>query len=159
MTTFYKKLDSGEFVDADKNVDDLFRQKSDSIVSARLGSVREKESARIREEIEADVRKTATEAIKAKVKEELEADYKNRLSEVESKANALDVQLRRKTIAAEYSFKPEMEEFLGDGTDEDMRAKADLLKAGLQPAQNKGLDKQAEPTSGNDGVVTLVKNN
>ena len=54
MATFYKKTDDGEFIEADKDVDDLFRQKSSDIVSSKLTKAKEK----VREEIEDEVRKS-----------------------------------------------------------------------------------------------------
>ena len=146
MATFYKKNDDGEYIEADNDVDELFRQKSEKIVSSKLSKAREKETARLREEIEDEVRSNALETIKNETKKELEDTYKAKIEESESKAKQLDIQLRRKTIAAEYGFKPEAEEFLGDGSDDDMRAKADMLKNSF--GANKGsvpIEKQAEP--------------
>lgn len=145
MTTFYKKTDEGEFVEADNDVDELFRQKSSEIVSGKLAKAREKETAKIREEIEDEVRNSALETIKTEAKAELEAEYKTKLEESENKAKQLDIRLRRKTIAAEYGFKPETEEFLGDGNDEDMRAKADTLKSSFSTNGSMSMEKQAEP--------------
>lgn len=141
MATFYKKTDDGEFIEADKDVDDLFRQKSSDIVSSKLTKAKEK----VREEIEDEVRKTALETIKVEAKAELETEYKEKLEASESKARQLDVKLRRKTIAAEYGFKPEAEEFLGEGSDEDMRAKADTLKTSFTINNSTSIEKQAEP--------------
>lgn len=141
MATFYKKTDDGEFIEADKDVDDLFRQKSSDIVSSKLTKAKEK----VREEIEDEVRKTALETIKVEAKAELETEYKEKLEASESKARQLDVKLRRKTIAAEYGFKPEAEEFLGEGSDEDMRAKADTLKTSFTINNSTSMEKQSEP--------------
>lgn len=142
MATFYKKTDTGEYIEADSDVDELFRQKSSDIVSAKLTKAKEK----IRDEIEDEVRKNALETIKGEAKQELETEYKAKLEESESKAKQLDIKLRRKTIAAEYGFKPEAEEFLGDGDDEAMRAKADTLKNSF--TSNSGavsMEKTSEP--------------
>lgn len=141
MATFYKKTDDGEFIEADKDVDDLFRQKSSDIVSSKLTKAKEK----VREEIEDEVRKSALETIKVEAKAELETEYKEKLEASESKARQLDVKLRRKTIAAEYGFKPEAEEFLGEGSDEDMRAKADTLKTSFTINNSTSMEKQSEP--------------
>ena len=146
MATFYKQNDGGEYVEADSDVDELFRQKSDEIVRAKLSKSREKYEAGIREEIEADVRKNVTETIKTEVRAEVESEYKEKLDASESKANQLDIALRRKTIAAEYGFKPEAEEFLGTGNDEEMRAKADTLKNSFSVKSIAPMEKQAEPT-------------
>ena len=142
MATFYKKTDEGEYVEADSDVDELFRQKSSDIVSDKLTKAKEK----IRDEIEDEVRKSSLETIKSEAKEELEAEYKTKLEESESKARQLDIRLRRKTIAAEYGFKPETEEFLGDGDDEAMRAKADTLKNSFASNGSVSMEKSTEPT-------------
>ena len=141
MATFYKQNDEGEYVEADKDVDDLFRQKSSDIVSAKLAKAKE----RIRSEIADEVRANALETIKGEAKQELEAEYKTKLEESESKARQLDIALRRKTIAAEYGFKPEAEEFLGNGSDDDMRAKADTLKNSFSVNNLTSMEKQSEP--------------
>ena len=145
MATFYKKTDDGEFVEADKDVDELFRQKSSEIVSSKLAKAKEK----LRSEIEDEVRSDALETIKGEAKKELEAEYetkyKSQLEESESKVRQLDIKLRRKTIAAEYGFKPETEEFLGDGSDDDMRAKADTLKTSFSGNSSAGIEKTNEP--------------
>ncbi len=142
MATFYKQTDNGEYVEADKDVDELFRQKSSDIVSSKLAKAKEK----IKTEIEDEVRSTALETIKVEAKQELEEEYKSKLEESENKARQLDIALRRKTIAAEYGFKPETEQFLGDGNDEDMRAKADTLKASFAVNGSISLEKQSEPS-------------
>lgn len=142
MATFYKQDENGEYIEADKDVDELFRQKSSDIVSSKLTKAKEK----LREEIEDEVRANALETVRSEVKQELEVDYTKKLEESESKARQLDIKLRRKTIAAEYGFKPEAEEFLGEGSDDDMRAKADTLKTSFGSISgNVSVDKQAEP--------------
>ena len=141
MATFYKQNDEGEYIEADKDVDELFRQKSSDIVSAKLAKAKE----RIRTEIEDEVRSSALETIKGEAKQELEAEYKTKLEESESKARQLDIALRRKTIAAEYGFKPETEQFLGDGSDDEMRAKADTLKNSFSVNNSASIEKQSEP--------------
>lgn len=141
MATFYKQNDEGEYIEADKDVDELFRQKSSDIVSAKLAKAKEK----IRTEIEDEVRTSALETIKGEAKQELEAEYKTKLEESESKARQLDIALRRKTIAAEYGFKPETEQFLGDGSDDEMRAKADTLKNSFSVNNSTSIEKQSEP--------------
>ena len=141
MATFYKQNDEGEYIEADKDVDELFRQKSSDIVSAKLAKAKE----RIRTEIEDEVRNSALENIKGEAKQELEAEYKTKLEESESKARQLDIALRRKTIAAEYGFKPETEQFLGDGSDDEMRAKADTLKNSFSVNNGASIEKQSEP--------------
>lgn len=142
MATFYKQNDAGEYVEADSDVDELFRQKSGDIVSSKLAKAKEK----IRAEIEDEVRASALETIKSEAKQELEGEYKSKLEESESKAKQLDIALRRKTIAAEYGFKPETEQFLGDGSDDDMRAKADTLKESFGVNGNIAMVKETGPS-------------
>lgn len=142
MATFYKQNDAGEYIEADSDVDELFRQKSGDIVSSKLAKAKEK----IRAEIEDEVRNSALETIKGEAKQELEEEYKTKLEASESKARQLDVALRRKTIAAEYGFKPETEQFLGEGSDEEMRAKADTLKASFASNGSVAMEKQSEPS-------------
>lgn len=141
MATFYKQNDEGEYIEADKDVDELFRQKSSDIVSSKLSKAKEK----LREEIEDELRQSATETIKSEARAEIESEYKEKLEASESKAKQLDVLLRRKTIAAEYGFKPEAEEFLGNGSDDDMRAKADTLKNSFSVNNLTSMEKQSEP--------------
>lgn len=142
MANFYKQTDEGEYIDADKDVDDLFRQKSSEIVSAKLARAKDK----IRAEIEDEVRSNALETIKGEAKKELEDEYKSKLEASEAKAKQLDIALRRKTIAAEYGFKTEAEQFLGDGDDESMRAKADSLKNSFGSSGAAPIEKQSEPS-------------
>ena len=106
--------------------------------------------------IEAEVRKSATEAIKEEVRKEIEPEYKDKLAEAEARAKTLDTSLRRKTIAAEYGLKAEFEEFLGDGSDEDMRAKADVLKTSpVNSGETKAPEKQGKPDS-SDSFVKFI---
>ena len=142
MANFYKQTDEGEYIEADKDVDELFRQKSSEIVSAKLAKAKEK----IRSEIEDEVRSNALETIKGEARQELEEEYKSKLEASESKAKQLDIALRRKTIAAEYGFKPETEQFLGDGSDDEMRAKADTLKTSFGSNEASHIEKQVEPS-------------
>lgn len=152
MTTFYKKTDDGEFVEANKDVDELFREKSFGIVAEKL----KKEKEKFRAEIEDEVRSKAIETIKGEAKQELEAEYKEKLDSLEAKNKSLDTALRRKTIAAEYGFKPETEQFLGDGDDESMRAKADTLKTSFGGNEKIQVEKVTEPTGNSDSFVKIV---
>ena len=141
MTTFYKQNENGEYVEADQDVESLFHERSDKIVSHKIKTAKEK----LRAEIEDEVRKDALETIKGEVTAELETGYKEKLEASESRARQLDIKLRRKTIAAEYGFKPEAEEFLGDGSDDEMRAKADTLKTSFTPEKQMSVEKTTTP--------------
>lgn len=141
MTTFYKQNDDGEYVEADQDVESLFQERSDKIVSHKIRNAKEK----LREEIEDDVRKNSIETIKSEAKAELETEYKEKLEASESRARQLDIKLRQKTIAAEYGFKPEAEQFLGDGSDDEMRAKADTLKTSFGTGEQINVNKTTEP--------------
>lgn len=157
MANFYVKNDSDEYVEASEDqINELFKEKSDKIVSAKLKCRQEK----MRAELEAELREKMGAAIKgdveAEIKQKLESEYQAKLAEAESKSKELDVQLRRKTIAAEYGFKPEAEKYLGSGTDEEMRAEADVLKNSFghfESSDGKIEKKTSEPV--NTGCVTL----
>ena len=146
MATFYKLNDAGEYTEADNDVEDLFRTRSDEIIRKKLEKARERETDKIRAEIEEEVRTKALDTIKSELRTEIETEYKPKLEASEAKAQQLDIALRRKTIAAEYGFKPDTEQFLGNGTDDEMRAKADVLKANFGGSGNAPIEKQSEPS-------------
>ena len=146
MATFYKLNDAGEYAEADNDVEDLFRSRSDEIIRKKLEKAKERETEKIRAEIEEEVRNSAIETIKSELRTEFETEYKPKLEASEAKAQQLDIALRRKTIAAEYGFKPDTEQFLGDGSDDDMRAKADVLKASFANGGTNQMEKQTEPS-------------
>lgn len=135
---FYIKNESGEFVEANKEVENEFRRMSDPIVARRIAEKMETELNKARPDFEKKVRGEVEETLRKTIATE----YEGKLAEATKKYEDLDVALRRKTIAAEYGFKPESEEFLGSGTDEEMRAKADTLKNTFStPAQTQTPDK------------------
>lgn len=135
---FYIKNESGEFVDGNKEVEAEFKRKSDPIVARRIAEKLEIELEKARPDIEKKVRGEVEES----VRKTISAEYKDKLAEANKKYEDLDIAFRRKTIAAEYGFKPESEEFLGSGTDEEMRAKADTLKNTFStPTQTQTPDK------------------
>ena len=49
MATFYKLNDSGEYTEADNEVEDLFRSRSDEIIRKKLEKARERETGKIRQ--------------------------------------------------------------------------------------------------------------
>lgn len=156
MPKFYIKNDSDEYVDGTSAVEEYFRERSDDIVRKRMAGAKDKITSEVRAEIEAEVRKSATEAIKEEVRKEIEPEYKDKLAEAEARVKTLDTSLRRKTIAAEYGLKAEFEEFLGDGSDEDMRAKADVLKTSpVNSGETKAPEKQGKPDS-SDSFVKFI---
>lgn len=135
---FYIKNESGEFVEANKEVENEFKRMSDPIVARRIAEKLETELNKARPDFEQKVRGEVEESLRKTISTE----YEGKLAEANKKYEELDVALRRKTIAAEYGFKPESEEFLGSGTDEEMRAKADTLKNTFStPAQTQTPDK------------------
>lgn len=146
MATFYKLNDAGEYTEADNEVEELFRSRSDEIIRKKLEKARERETGKIRSEIEEEVRANSLETIKNEVRTEIESEYKPKLEASEAKAQQLDIALRRKTIAAEYGFKTDAEQFLGNGSDDEMRAKADVLKASFATSGSTTIEKQAEPS-------------
>lgn len=136
MAEFYIKNENGEFVEADDKVEERFREKSAKIVSARLNEAREKETAKIKDEVEKEVREKTTDAIRYEVRGEVEKEFQPKIDELEAKNKELGVQIRRKTIAAEFGFKPEAEKYLGEGSDDDMRKEAENLKKSFESDSN-----------------------
>lgn len=153
MVNFYVKNDTGEFVEpSEDQIDEFYKQKSDRIIAKKL----EKEREKYRAKLDGELRKEVSETIKAETRQELESEYKTKVQEAEAKVQGLEIRLRRKTIAAEYGFSPEIEEFLGDGNEEEMHAKADALKNNF--GQNEPSNKQMEKNSSepvNTGCVRL----
>lgn len=89
------------------------------------------------------------------ITEKLDGDYKTKLEEANKKSASLETTIRQKTIAAEYGFKSDLESFLGDGDEESMRAKADVLKNTAAVVTTTPPTKQttSQPTT---GIVTRV---
>ncbi len=146
---FYTKDDSGEYSEAtDSQIEELFQSRSEKIIAKKLAIAREKELERIRPELEEQIRKDFTPKLEAEATEKAKAEFESKLAEANKRADSLDVALRRKTIAAEYGFKPEAEQFLGDGTDDEMRSKADTLKNSFSQSDANYPEKQStEPQS------------
>lgn len=143
-------------------------QESDiaSWLSPRLEKVRkdtaDKTTAEVKEKLKDELTKSLTQELTDKLTKDItktvEEEYKPKLNEVQNKLTAAETQIRQKTIAAEYGFKPELESFLGEGTDDDMRAKADILKesnsTGTPP--NKSTDDKVSSTQKSTGVIVEI---
>lgn len=154
---FYTKNDAGEFIPADEAVEqyakDYLRKKSGEIVSERLSRYKKSEGEKLRKELENNLRKEIDESVRSEVKNEIEAEYSDKLSEANSKVSELEIELRRKNIAAEYGLGQQFEQFLGDGDEDEMRGKADILKN-----NRTAIAKFPEKSSSDkeSGFVTLV---
>ena len=159
MAKFYIKNEEGEFVEADELVDEEFHRRSEKIVAVRLAKTREKEIPKMREELETKMREEVTETIKGEVAEALKGEYETKIKEAEDKASKLDTELRRKSIAAEYGFKPEVEQFLGEGTDDEMRQKADALKESFTAKTPPAPEKTTVDTGAASSFVKLTEEN
>lgn len=133
MTTYYTKSEEGEFSDATEEVN--------NIVKNRLHKFKESSAAEIRTEVEAKVRDELTESITKAAEDKFKSEFQPKLDEVTQKAQQLETSLRQKTIAAEYGFKPGTEKYLGNGTEEEMRKEADLLKSSFN-GTTKAPDKE-----------------
>ncbi|MBQ2659625.1 hypothetical protein IJF85_01465 [Candidatus Saccharibacteria bacterium] len=154
---FYVKNEAGEFVEASEHdIDELFREKSDKIISSKLAKAKEKQSDEIRAEITAKVQSEEREKIKTELRDEIESEWQKKLDVANTKNEELDVALRRKTIAAEYGFKPELEKYLGTGTDEDMRKEADTLKSSFDTG-SKFRAPEKTPEKAGGSFVKLTK--
>lgn len=154
----YIKNEAGEYAEAtDSQIEELFQTRSEKIVAKKLATAREKELERIRPELEEQIRKESLEKLTTEATEKAREDVKTQLDALTKERDDLSARLRRKTIAAEYGFKPETEEFLGTGTDEEMRAKADTLKNSFGPSSSNATfpDKKGADSVGTDSFVTL----
>lgn len=159
---FYTKDESGNFNEATSDqIEDLFHERSEKIIAKKLSTARERETARIRSELEPEITKQVSEKIKAETTAELEKGFQEKLDTLTKEKTEVETRLRRKTIAAEYGFKTDAEEFLGDGTDEEMRAKADALKnsfGGTDGATGNFPDKKPADKPLTSDFVTLYGN-
>lgn len=137
----FTKNESGEYIPAtDEQYEEAFRDRSDKIVRKRLATSLEKALEEKRPEFEKKIREETI----TKIREEVEGEYKPKVDEAEKRAAALEQKLQRRDILNEYGLKKEAEEFLGNGTAEEMRARADKLKGGFS---NEGV-KSPEKSSG-----------
>lgn len=161
MAEFYKKNDDGEFVevdqDKDEDLNELWRKKSDDIVRGRLRDTKAKMRKEVEEEMAANIPESVTKA----AREGVEKEYKAKLEAAESENRKLGIQLRRKAIAAEYGFKPEVEKFLGDGDEDEMRKEADTLKVSFEAAAGSkkshgGVEKTTKSSNSENSFVRLT---
>lgn len=155
---FYVKNEAGEFVSGDAEVqeyaENYLREKSDAIVSSRISRFKKQEASKIREELTEQLRQELGKAAEEEAAAKLKADYDQKLSEAEAKTTHLETELRRKNIAAEYGLKADLEQFLGDGDEESMRGKADILKATAGAAKATFPEKKS--TTDSSSFVTMV---
>lgn len=145
----YSKNESGEYEPAtEAQLSEVFKEKSHAIVARRIEEIRESEVSKALEKAKPELEQKLRDELTAKIKGEVESEFKPQLDEANKKAGELEVALRRKTVAAEFGFKPETEEFLGNGSEEDMRAKAETLKSNFgAPAPQMPEKNSAEPKS------------
>ena len=136
---FYTKGEDGNFTEATQ-------EQIDGIFQPRFERFKKTESANIRGEVEKTVREELTPKLTEELQTQIKAEYEPKLAEAEDKIKKFDIQVRQKTIAAEYGFKPETEKYLGEGTDEEMRKEADNLKNNFG-----GATKVLEKISNNGG--------
>lgn len=155
MADFYKKNEDGEFVKVDQDKDEdlkaLWKEKSDGIVRERMRGVKES----TRKEVEKEMLENIPESVTKAARAEIEKEFQKKLDDANSEKNKLDVALRRKTIAAEYGFKPEFEKYLGDGDEDSMRKEADTLKEGFGSKKAEPLNKETKDGS-RDSFVRLT---
>ncbi len=145
---FYTKGEDGEFAE-------VTQEQLENEFKPRYERFKKTETPKIRSELEESVRNELTPKLTEELRTTIESEFKPKLDEAESKLQKLDIQVRQKTIAAEYGFKKELESFLGDGTDDDMRAKADILKSN-NPAIVTTPDKKTITTGTQKGFVVKV---
>lgn len=133
---FYKEDSNGEFIEATKNdLDGYFKEESSRIVSSRLASMKEKYMAEAKAEADTKIREDLKKEITPEIEKTMSDKFKGQIADLEKSLSDANATIKRKTIAAEYGFKSDMEEFLGSGTDDEMRARADKLKDGFMSKQ------------------------
>lgn len=147
MTQFYTKNEEGEFVEASP----------DAVLADRKRRWEKTESGRIREEVTAAVREELNRDIDNEVSEKVKKEYQPRLDAANSKISELEIGMRRKTIAFEYGFKPELEKYLGSGSEDEMRAEADTLKNSFGSAASTSAEKTTQPMLSDVQEKTGVK--
>lgn len=131
MTTYFTKGENDEYQEA--TVDDMFKERHDRWVKT--------ESTRIREDVEKSLRDELAPTITKEAEDKIKSELQPKLDAAVQKAQQLETSLRQKTIAAEYGFKPGTEKYLGNGTEEEMRKEADLLKSSFN-GTTKAPDKE-----------------
>lgn len=118
MTTYYTQGENGEYSEVD----------AESMFQERKSRWQQTETSKIRTEVEASLRDELTPTIEKEQRSIIEKEFQPKLEDAQKVNTALETQLRQKTIAAEYGFKPGTEKYLGEGSEEDMRKEADNLK-------------------------------
>ena len=136
---FYIKGDDDKFVEATQ-------EQIDKTVKGRINQAREaainetKES--LTKSLTEDLTKELTTKLTESITSEVEGQYKPKVEEAEAQVKTLTNQVNQKTVAAEYGFKPELEKYLGEGSQDDMRKEADTLKKNLAAGGGPAPEKQ-----------------
>jgi len=146
---FYTKGEDGSFAE-------VTQEQLEGEFKPRFERFKKTEAPKIRTEVEESIRKELTPKLTDEIKKQLDDEYKPKLEAAESKATKLEITVRQKTIAAEYGFKSDLESFLGDGTDDEMRAKADVLKSTGHAATTTTPEKTTT-NQAKQGFVTKVE--
>lgn len=142
---YYIKNDKDEFVET--NTDAMFNHRHDRWVAT--------ESDKIRSDVEKSVREELTTSIEADVVARVTGEFQPKLDEATRTADDLRVQVRQKTIAAEYGFKAETEKYLGNGDEAAMRKEADILKSNFTGAAGASAPTKNTPGDTNTGFIKL----
>lgn len=154
---FYIKGDDDKFIEAtQEQLDQPIKGRIKRAEETAVENAKEELAKTLRTELTAELTPKLTETLTA----EIEGKYKSKVEEAEAKANKLDTIVRQKTIAAEYGFKPELESFLGEGSDDEMRKLADTLKKSTATAgdtkPNKETSDGVTPTQAKTGIVVEI---
>lgn len=149
---FYTKKEDGEFVEASQDqFEEFFKSRIERLRSTEREKVKTELEESVRKEVEPKLKEDLTKTLT----EQLEAQYKPKLEQTESELSKTQIQLRQKTVAAEYGFKSDLESFLGDGTEEEMRQKADVLKQNAgNVTTTQPPEKKTEESTTTQGFVT-----
>ena len=153
---FYIKSDDDKFIEATQDqFDEAIKGRIKRAEETAVEKSKEELATSLREELTAELTPKLTEKLTA----DIEAQYKPKVEEAQSKANELETTVRRKTIAAEYGFKPELEKFLGNGTEDEMRKEADVLKkysSGGESNPQKETGDGISPIQEKTGIVVEI---
>lgn len=153
---FYIKEGESYVEATDDQVLTRFKERIDRIKSSEAKKVREELETTVRDELTPKITKELEKDLTKTLTEKLEGDYKSKLQDAEKKVQENEVKIRQKTLAAEYGFKPDMESFLGTGTEDEMRANADKLKENVGVVTSKPPEKETTPAGATSGLVTKV---
>lgn len=153
---FYKKDGDGFTEVGEEDFKQIFKERLDRIKVQQEADVRKEIEQKFRDEFTPKLTEELTTKLTGTITQKLEGDFKTKIEEATKKSAELETKIRQKTIAAEYGFKSDLESFLGEGDEDDMRAKADVLKTTAGNVTTKPPEKKTPTGSQALGIVSRV---